>query len=327
VTPTTPKNTNTASKATAARARATTASTSASMAATMAAAAPPAGSGRAGGPAVRRTGARARYPVVTALGVLAVVMLLPFVIVVINALKSPADYSAHGPLSLPRHLYFHGLTDFWQRVDFGRKLLNSVLISGSVAVAACVLSLFNSYALGIGRIKGRVWILTLLLMANMLPQEALVYPIYYLSKRVGLYDTRLSVIIVFTVIQSAFGTYLLSSVLSAFPREVIEAAKIDGANSWQVLWRVVVPVSRPTLGVLLVFFFIWTWNEFLLPLVMLISNDNQTVSVALGVLQGQQLMDATMTNAAALLGVLPALLFFLVFQRTLTRGIAAGAVK
>ena len=72
-----------------------------------------------------------------------------------------------------------------------------------------------------------------------------------------------------------------------------------------MLWRIVVPVSRPTLGVLLVFFFIWTWNEFLLPLVMLISNDNQTVSVALGVLQGQRLMDATMTNAAALLGVLP----------------------
>jgi raffinose/stachyose/melibiose transport system permease protein len=115
--------------------------------------------------------------------------------------------------------------------------------------------------------------------------------------------------------------------LGRFPREIIEAARIDGANRWQVLWRIVVPVSRPTIGVLLVFFFIWTWNEFLLPLVMLISHDNQTVSVALGVLQGQQLMDATMTNAAALLGVLPAIVFFLVFQRTLTRGIAVGAVK
>jgi raffinose/stachyose/melibiose transport system permease protein len=278
-------------------------------------------------PASRRTGGIARYPVLFALGVLALVMLLPFGIVVVNALKSPADYSAHGPLSLPRHLYLHGLADFWQRVDFGRKLLNSVLISGTVAVGASVLSLFNAYAIGIGRIKGRVWILTALLMANMLPQEALVYPIYYLSKQVGLYDTRLSVIIVFTVIQSAFGTYLLSSVLASFPREVIEAARIDGADSWQVLWRIVVPISRPTLGVLMVFFFIWTWNEFLLPLVMLISNDNQTVSVALGVLQGQRMMDATMTNAAALLGVLPALLFFLLFQRTLTRGIAVGAVK
>jgi raffinose/stachyose/melibiose transport system permease protein len=81
------------------------------------------------------------------------------------------------------------------------------------------------------------------------------------------------------------------------------------------------------LGVLFVFFFIWTWNEFFLPLVLLISNDTQTVPVALGVLQGQRLMDATMTSASALLGVIPAIAFFLIFQRTLTRGITAGAVK
>ncbi|WP_461010848.1 carbohydrate ABC transporter permease [Streptomyces capparidis] len=254
-------------------------------------------------------------------------MLLPFLIVVMNALKTPEEYSQNGPLALPEGLYLEGLKDFWERVDFGQKLLNSALISGSVAVIATVLSLFTAYALGIGRVRGRVSLLIVFIMAQTLPQEALVYPLYYLSNKVGLYDTRLSVIIVFSVIQSAFGTYLLSSVLSTFPREVIEAARIDGANKWQVLWRIVVPISRPTLGVLMVFFFIWTWNEFFLPLVMLISNDQQTVSVALGVLQGQRLMDATMTNASALLGTLPAIAFFLIFQRTLTRGIAVGAVK
>ncbi|MEU1304057.1 carbohydrate ABC transporter permease [Streptomyces shenzhenensis] len=273
------------------------------------------------------TRALRRYPVLIALCVAALFMVVPFVIVAVNAVKSPAEYSRHGPLSLPDGLYLDGLRDFWQRVDFGRKLLNSVLISGSVAVLAVVVSVLNAYAIGIGRVKGRTWVLAFFVLANTLPQEALVYPLYHLSKQAGLYDTRIGVIIVFTVIQAAFGTYLLSSVLGRFPREIIEAARIDGANSWQVLWRIVVPVSRPTLGVLLVFFFVWTWNEFLLPLVMLVSNDNQTVSVALGVLQGQRLMDATMTNAAALLGVLPAVVFFLVFQRTLTRGIAVGAVK
>ncbi|MEU6539338.1 carbohydrate ABC transporter permease [Streptomyces sp. NPDC047000] len=268
-----------------------------------------------------------RTPVLLALCIGAVFMILPFLIVALNAIKSPAEYSANGPLSLPKGLYLDGLKDFWQRVDYGQKLFNSVLISGSVAILAVGLSVLNAYAIGVGRIKGRTWFLAFFVLANMLPQEALVYPVYYLCKEAGIYDTRLSVIIVFTVIQAAFGTYLLSSVLGQFPPAIIEAARIDGANSWQILWRVIVPVSRPTLGVLMVFFFIWTWNEFLLPLVMLISNDNQTVSVALGVLQGQRLMDATMTNAAALLGVLPAIVFFLVFQRTLTRGIAVGAVK
>lgn len=94
-----------------------------------------------------------------------------------------------------------------------------------------------------------------------------------------------------------------------------------------MLWGIVVPISRPTLSVLLIFFFIWTWNEFFLPMVFLISNDNQTVPVALGVLQGEKMMDATMSSASALLGIIPAVAFFLIFQRTLTRGITVGAIK
>jgi raffinose/stachyose/melibiose transport system permease protein len=268
-----------------------------------------------------------RHAVLWSLIVLAAVMLAPFVIVALNALKSPAEYSSGGPLTPPDGVYLQGLIDFWKRVDFGRKLLNSFVISVSVAVLAVVVSVLNAYALGIGRVRGRVWIMVAFLVANTLPQEALVYPLYFLANETGLYDTQLSVIIIFTIIQAAFGTYLLTSTLSGFPPELLEAARIDGANMWQTLVRIVVPVSRPTLAVLFVFFFIWTWNEFFLPLVLLISNDTQTVPVALGVLQGQRLMDATMTSASALLGVIPAIAFFLIFQRTLTRGITAGAVK
>jgi raffinose/stachyose/melibiose transport system permease protein len=268
-----------------------------------------------------------RHAVLWSLIVFAAVMLAPFVIVAMNALKSPAEYASGGPLAPPDGVYLQGLIDFWQRVDFGQKLLNSFVISASVAVLAVVVSVLNAYALGIGRIRGRLWIMVAFLVANTLPQEALVYPLYFLANETGLYDTQLSVIIIFTIIQAAFGTYLLTSTLSGFPAELLEAARIDGANKWQTLVRIVVPISRPTLGVLFVFFFIWTWNEFFLPLVLLISNDTQTVPVALGVLQGQRLMDATMTSASALLGVIPAIAFFLIFQRTLTRGITAGAVK
>ncbi|MEU9830272.1 carbohydrate ABC transporter permease [Streptosporangium sp. NPDC048047] len=268
-----------------------------------------------------------KYAVLAALAVLAVVMLVPFAIVAANAVKSPAEYSSGGPLSLPGGLHLDGIVAFWNRTDFGGKLWNSLVISGSVAVLAVVLSVLNAYALGVGRVRGRTWIMVAFLVANTLPQEALVYPLYYLAKQAGLYDTRLAVIIIFTVIQSAFGTYLLASVLGRFPREILEAAALDGAGKWRALWRIVVPVSRPTLAVLLVFFFIWTWNEFFLPLVFLVSNENQTVPVALGVLQGDKMMDATMSSASALLGILPAVVFFLIFQRTLTRGVTVGAIK
>jgi raffinose/stachyose/melibiose transport system permease protein len=257
----------------------------------------------------------------------AILIVAPFYLIIVNSFKSPADYSNGGPLSFPTSFYVDGIVDFWNRVNFPEKLWNSIFISGMVAVLAVLISVLNAFAIGIGRIKGRSWIVLLFLLANLLPQEALLYPLYYMFKGLGLYNNVWSVIIIFTVIQAAFGTYLLSAVYGTFPKEVLEAAAIDGASRRQILWRVIFPISRPTLSVLLIFFFIWTWNEFLIPLTFLVSNANQTVPVAISVLQGDRLMDVTTTSASALLGLIPTLIFFLIFQRTLTRGITAGAVK
>jgi raffinose/stachyose/melibiose transport system permease protein len=268
-----------------------------------------------------------KYLALIALLVLLLITLFPFGIVTINAFKTPAEYSSNGPLNLPQSIYLEGIIAFWNRVDFTGKLLNSAIISLTVAVLGVGLSLFNSFALGIGRIKGKVLFLVLFMMANTLPQEALAYPLYYFAKFLKIYNTQLSVILVFTVIQSAFGTYLLTSVFSAFPREMIDAALIDGCNKIQLLFRIVMPISMPTLAVLFVFFFIWTWNEFFLPMILLVSNSRWTVPLAIAILQGQHNMDATMSSASALLGLLPCIVFFILFQRTLTRGITAGSVK
>lgn len=268
-----------------------------------------------------------RHVVLISLVVLAVVTLFPFVLVLLNAFKSPSDYSRNGPLGLPESMHLKSIADFWVRVDFGEKLVNSTVIAGSVAVLAVLVSIVSAYALGIGRVRGRLWIMAIFLLANLMPQEALVYPLYYLAKQVDLYDTRLAVIIIFTAIQSAFGTYLLSSVLSTFPREILDAAHVDGAGRWQVLWRVVVPMSWPTLSVLLVFFFIWTWNEFLLPLSFLNQPESLTVPLVLEQLSGERQTDVTTLISATLLSVLPTIVFFLIFQRTLTRGVTAGSVK
>ncbi|MEJ5187672.1 MAG: carbohydrate ABC transporter permease [Breznakiellaceae bacterium] len=255
------------------------------------------------------------------------IMLFPFYIVFINAFKTPADYAQYGPLTWPKLFSFNGIISFWQRVDFSNKLINSFAISFSVAVIGVLLSLLNAYALGIGRIKWRVVFLVLFVVANTLPHEALVYPLYYLAKLLKIYDRQIAVIIVFSVIQSAFGTYLLSSVFASFPRDILEAAEVDGCGKMKNLLYIVAPISMPTLSVLFTFFFIWTWNEFFLPLILLISNHRQTVPIAISVTQGQHNMDATMASASALLGILPCLLFFFLFQRTLTKGITAGSIK
>ena len=255
------------------------------------------------------------------------IMLFPFFILLLNAFKTAADYNASGPLSWPSEFSLAGLEKFWTRVRFPQKVWNSIWISGLVSVLAVVLSVLNSFALGIGRVKGRRWIVLLIMLANMMPQEALLYPLYIMFKSMGLYNSQWAIVIIFTVIQSAFGTYLLSSVYGTFPKAILEAATIDGASRWKILKDIVFPISTPTLSVMLVFFFIWTWNEYRSPMAVLIDNSKQTVPIAIASLTGDRLMDVTTTAAASLISIVPTLIFYLIFQRTLSRGITTGAVK
>ncbi|MDK8649075.1 carbohydrate ABC transporter permease [Alloscardovia omnicolens] len=255
------------------------------------------------------------------------VMLFPFIVLLLNAFKTTVQYNSSGPLSIPTELQFDGLMKFWNRVNYPEKLWNSVWTSGLVAVFAVILSMFNAFALGIGRVKGRRWIILLIMLANMLPQEAMLYPLYIMFKEIGLYNSQWAVVIIFTVIQSAFGTYLLSSVYGTFPSAILEAATIDGANRWTIFTKIVYPISKPTLSVMLVFFFIWTWNEYMIPMAFLIDNNTQTIPIAVASLSGDRLMDVTTIAAASLISIVPTLVFYLIFQRTLARGITTGAVK
>jgi raffinose/stachyose/melibiose transport system permease protein len=115
--------------------------------------------------------------------------------------------------------------------------------------------------------------------------------------------------------------------MRAFPKDILDAARVDGCGKLQLLVQVVVPIMKPSITVLMVFAFIWTWNEFYLPLVFLVDNAQYTVPVAVAVTQGQHMMNESQVAASALLGVLPCVIFFLMFQRTLTRGITAGSYR
>lgn len=264
---------------------------------------------------------------VVLLGLLLLVMLFPLLLVVFSSFKTEAEYFANGPFALPQSLNFDAIVKTWQNTDYPTKLGNSIFISTATALLAAVLSLCNAFALGIGKIRGRGFFLLFFLLAITLPNEALVYPLYYIFKTVGLYDNQLSVILISATLHSAFGTYLMTTVLGSFPTELLEAARLDGATKMQMLWRIVVPLSMPSLSVLFVFFFIWTWNDFFTPLIFLISNSNQTVPLAVLLAQGERTSVITNQAAAALLGILPCLIFFIIFQRTLTRGVAVGSIK
>ena len=129
----------------------------------------------------------------------ALLVLFPLLVLTVNAFKTSADYNATGPLSLPKHFTMEGIISFWTTTNFPLKFWNSFIISLVVAVAAVVLSVLNSFALGIGKVKGNTWIVLGIMLANMMPQEALLYPLYTMFKQVGLYNTKLAIIIIFTI--------------------------------------------------------------------------------------------------------------------------------
>ena len=268
-----------------------------------------------------------RWIVLGLAGLLAIVIVAPLLLLIINAFKGSADYSAHGPLAMPDPITLESFRGFLDVINYPQALWNSVIIAALVAVFGVIISLLSAYAIGIGKVRGNAVMLAVFLVATMVPQEALIYPLFYGAQATNLYNSVWSVIIVFTILQAAFGTYLLSSVMSTMPTALLEAASLDGAGRWRILWSVVFPLVRPTMSVMMVFFFVWTWNEFYIPLILLSDQSSQTLPIALSTLQGQNNINLTVLNAGSLLSLLPTFVFFLIFQRTLSRGLTVGSVK
>lgn len=268
-----------------------------------------------------------RWVILIACVLFAILILSPLFLMVLNAFKTSQDYTQNGPLSLPHELYFGGLVNFWKATDFPIKFWNSLWISVVSALLSVVISLFNAYALGIGRVRGSSVIIALFMILTMLPGEGFIYPLFYMFNAVGMGNSQWTIVIICGIINMAFGTYLLSSVMSTFPKELLEAAQIDGAGRWRTLRDVVFPIMKSNCAVLFIFFFIWTWNEFYFTLIFLVSGDTQTIPLAIASLQGDRIMDVPTINAGSLISLIPAFVFFLIFQRTLTKGITAGAVK
>jgi raffinose/stachyose/melibiose transport system permease protein len=254
-----------------------------------------------------------------------VVALVPVLQIVSTALSS--NEHAQPGLLLPDGLHWHNFVDAWQRGHFGTYLRSSVIVTVAVVVAAAVLSTMAAYAFGTMRFPGVSVLFYLFLLGLTVPEEALVIPLYYDFRGLGVTDTYWALILPQMAQSVAFGTYWMRTYFSRSSREITEAARIDGANSWSVLWRVLVPSGRPAITTLVVITFMWTWNEFLLALVMVSSDARRTVPLGLAFFQGQHSSDVALLAAGAVLVALPVVIVYLVFQRRFIEGMLTGAVK
>lgn len=250
---------------------------------------------------------------------------LPLGGVVLMALNSPSDSS--GSLSVSGAHHFSNFSTVWQLAGFGRSLKASAIIAVTTVVIALIVSVPAGFALATMRFRGRSVLFYLLLLGLLIPLEAMIVPLYFDMRRFGLANDYWSVILPDSAFSVAFGSFWMRAFFLSAPRSLVEAARLDGASVLTTLRRVLLPLARPQMLTLAVLVFVWTWNDFLLPLVMLSGSQIQTAPISLVFFQSQHTTNYTYLAAAALITVAPVVLVYVLLQRSFTRGMLSGAVK
>jgi raffinose/stachyose/melibiose transport system permease protein len=260
------------------------------------------------------------------LGAFAVVAVYPILSIVMLAFHRRSDLVTG--FDIPNRLSFDTFKEAWELGSFGRGLLNSFIVAASVALATAALSTLAGYAFGAMRFRGSETLFYLLLLGLIFPYEATVIPLYYVFKDAGLTDSYWALILPQIGLSVPFGTFWMRAFFRSTPTSLVEASRLDGASSLSTLLRVLLPQAKPALTTLVVLVFMWTWNEFLLALVMIQSDDLRTAPLGLALFAGaNRTQDPTLTAAAAVLVALPVVVVYVFLQRSFIRGMFAGGVK
>lgn len=230
-------------------------------------------------------------------------------------------------LTWPAHPHWHNFIDAWTAANFLALFRSSALIVLGVVPAAVSMATAAGYGLARLKVPGGKVIYALLLFGLTLPIEALITPLYYDIRGMGLLGSRWAIILPLTALLMPFGVFWMRAHFLNAETALTEAAQIDGASTWQTFRRVHLPLAAPAWSALAILFFLATWNQYLLPLVLVDDPTKQTVAGGLGAFQGQYGTNIVLVCAGSLLIITPSLLIFLVFQRNFVRALLQGAIK
>ncbi len=261
------------------------------------------------------------------LGVFCVLVFYPVLTILLLAFHTRSDLVTG--FSIPDSLDFGSFQQAWEQGGFDRGLVNSFIVAATVTIVSAVLSTLAGFAFGTMRFRGSEALFYLLLIGLIFPYEATVIPLYYIFRDVGLTDTLWALILPQIGLSVSFGTFWMRAFFRSTPSSLVEASRLDGASSLITLWRVLLPQAWPAITTMIVLIFMWTWNEFLLALIMIQSEDLRTAPLGLAYFAGANRgsLNITLVAAAAVLVALPVMIVYLFLQRSFIRGMFAGAVK
>jgi raffinose/stachyose/melibiose transport system permease protein len=253
----------------------------------------------------------------------AIVTLYPLVALVSTAL-SPA--SSSGGLSFGHALSLKAFSFAWESGDFSRYMLNTAIVTVSVVVISAVVAVMAGYSIALAKPPGARWVLYVAVFGFMLPVEALIIPWYYQFRTFGIINTYWSMILPQVAQSIAFGTFWMYVAFRSVPKSLAESARMDGASPFTLLWRILVPNVAPAVKTMAALVFLWTWNAFLLPLVMISNQSLYTVTVGLSTFEGAHFNNYAALAAGSCLAALPVVVVYLFAQRSFIKGIFAGSL-
>jgi raffinose/stachyose/melibiose transport system permease protein len=232
-----------------------------------------------------------------------------------------------GGLGLPESPTLDTFTYAWDRANFSTYIQSSVIVSIAVVAGSTFFSILAGYAFGTMRFRGQTFLFYTLLLGMIIPFEAVVIPLYYDLRSIGLTDTYWSLILPQVALNVSFGTFWMRAYFRSVPSTLIDAADIDGATRWRILWKVLLPPGRPAVVTLMLLLFMWSWNEFMLALVMIQSEELRTAPLGLAFFVGARSTDYAGLAAGAVIVAVPVVLVYLVLQRDFIRGMFTGALR
>ena len=260
------------------------------------------------------------------LGVLTLMSIYPFVFVTITSLKTRRNYAAD-PVGLPSEPTLEYLERALSAGSMPTYLLNSLIVVGAAVVLLLIIASMAGYALSILNFRGSGLILLGIICLLAVPAAVVMIPLYRTVSQLGMLNSHVGLALTYTALQPPFSIYLMTSFFNGLPREIIEAARMDGAGQWRVFRAIALPIGAPALATMATLNFLWLYNELLFALLLMQDVDKRTVPVGLALLQGQNTTPVPLLASGLLISLVPVLVVFFVAQRELARGLTVGAVK
>lgn len=261
-----------------------------------------------------------------ALTILSLFFLVPFYALVSTAFKSEEQLFAIPPIWIPHPIAWQNFIQVFKEVPFGRFILNSAFLVTVNVVGQVIASSLVAYGFSRFRFWGRDTLFVILLATLMIPKQVVLVPQFILFAKLGWVNTYLPLTVP-AFMGSAFLIFMVRQYMMSIPLDLDEAAMIDGASRWQVLWRIIVPISTPILVLVVIFTFVDVWNDFMGPLIYLNDPLKFTVSLGLSFFQGTKSTSWQLMMAAVMMAMIPPIVLFLIAQKRLLGGIASAGIK